>query len=107
MSEPIWIRVFEAADSQPNHAFAMRVQEKDIAIFRTGETFVVMDRWCPHLNGDLAAGCLMGRAVKCPLHGFMFSVETGRGLNCPGFNVKVYDVRVDEYGLSILMATQG
>jgi nitrite reductase/ring-hydroxylating ferredoxin subunit len=60
-----------------------------------------MDRWCPHSDGDLAKGRVLGKALKCPLHGFMYSVDTGRGVNCPGFAVTVHEVRVDGGVLSV------
>lgn len=39
-------------------------------------------RACPHQEADMARGSLMGGAVKCPLHGFLFDSRTGRGMNC-------------------------
>jgi nitrite reductase (NADH) small subunit len=101
--DPTWIRVVDLNECPDSSVFSVRVQEKDVAIFRNGNSYIAMDRWCPHLQGDLGAGCIIGKAVKCPLHGFMFSVDTGRGLNCPGFNVNLYQVRVDENILSVRM----
>lgn len=43
---------------------------------------VAVDRWCPHKQGDLADGMLVGSAIKCPLHGYMFDLASGRGMNC-------------------------
>jgi nitrite reductase/ring-hydroxylating ferredoxin subunit len=47
------------------------------------ERAVALPRWCPHKGADMARGVLVGRALKCPLHGYMFEVSSGRGLNCP------------------------
>ena len=41
----------------------------------------VIGRWCPHQQADLAQGLLLDGAIKCPLHGYLFSLADGRGLN--------------------------
>jgi nitrite reductase/ring-hydroxylating ferredoxin subunit len=43
---------------------------------------VAMERWCPHQEADLLEGAVVGSALKCPLHGYMFSLKNGKGLNC-------------------------
>jgi len=80
---------------------AVEVEGVDLVVLRQGERYVAMDRWCPHSDGDLAKGRVLGKALKCPLHGFMYSVDTGRGMNCPGFSVRVYEVRVDDGVLTV------
>jgi nitrite reductase/ring-hydroxylating ferredoxin subunit len=54
-----------------------------------------------HIKMELGEGQVIGRALKCPLHGFMFSVDAGRGLYCPGFTLKVHEVRVENGYLSV------
>lgn len=43
---------------------------------------VAFSRWCPHKQADLADGTIVGSAIKCPLHGYMFNLTNGRGMNC-------------------------
>lgn len=43
---------------------------------------VAMERWCPHKEADLLEGTVRGSALKCPLHGYMFSLKNGKGMNC-------------------------
>ena len=30
--------------------------------------------------------------VRCPLHVFTFKLSDGKGVNCPGFQLKVYEI---------------
>jgi nitrite reductase/ring-hydroxylating ferredoxin subunit len=60
-----------------------------IPVRADGEDWVVVvehsaavGRWCPHQEADLARGSVAGPALKCPLHGFLFEVGSGRGMNC-------------------------
>ena len=31
--------------------------------------------------------------VRCPLHVFTFKLSDGKGVNCPGFRLKVYEIK--------------
>ena len=38
---------------------------------------------CTHEDAELSMGCLEGKKVRCPLHGSLFCLETGKALNEP------------------------
>ena len=50
-----------------------------IAVFRTGggDIFALVDQ-CPHRGGPLSEGIVQGRAVACPLHGWVISLDNGQ-----------------------------
>jgi nitrite reductase (NADH) small subunit len=50
-----------------------------IAVFRTADdqVFALVDR-CPHLGGPLSEGIVQGRAVACPLHGWVIGLGDGQ-----------------------------
>ena len=62
---------------------ARRVARPDgappVAVFRTGDdqVFALIDR-CPHRGGPLSEGIVQGRAVACPLHGWVIELDGGR-----------------------------
>ena len=76
-----WIEVGRL-DDVPRHG-ARRVNRPDglatIAIFRTAddEVFALIDR-CPHRGGPLSEGIVQGRAVACPLHGWIIELGSGK-----------------------------
>ena len=49
-----------------------------VAVFkaRDGKVFAVGGT-CPHKNGPLADGMIVGHQVVCPLHAFRFEADTG------------------------------
>lgn len=66
-----------------------------IVIFKTRNGLRGVQRSCPHMqatmmNAGLTANDTM---VRCPLHVFTFKLSDGKGVNCPGFKVKVYEVK--------------
>jgi nitrite reductase/ring-hydroxylating ferredoxin subunit len=82
-------------------AFPARAQisGEGIVVFRTAAGFRGTQRACPHmqatmLNAELTANDTM---VRCPLHVFTFRLSDGKGVNCPGFRIRIFEVR-QEHG---------
>ena len=38
----------------------------------------------------------MTRMVRCPLHVFTFKLSDGKGVNCPGFKLTVYEIKEED-----------
>ena len=57
----------------------VRANGPAVAVFRTAgdEIFALVDR-CPHRGGPLSEGIVQGRAVACPLHGWVIGLSDGR-----------------------------
>ena len=72
------------SDIPENGVKEFRISDFDIAVFNTEGKFFAIDRKCTHFKGNLAKGLVEGKTVKCPLHGSVFSLETGELLTQPG-----------------------
>ena len=66
-----------------------------IAVFRVaeGEVYALDDR-CPHKAGPLSQGIVHGRAVTCPLHNWVISLESGTAQSPDEGRVRAHRVRV-------------
>jgi nitrite reductase/ring-hydroxylating ferredoxin subunit len=74
---------------------------ESIVIFRTRAGFRGVQRSCPHMqatmmNAELVANDTM---IRCPLHVFTFRLSDGKGVNCPGFRVRIYEVKEESGAL--------
>ncbi|QFT97871.1 Naphthalene 1,2-dioxygenase system ferredoxin subunit [Roseovarius sp. THAF8] len=76
-------------------------------MFRTAENEVfATSNTCPHKAGPLSEGIVHGQSVTCPLHNWVFDLETGKAQGEDGeiatYPLKVEDGRVliDGAGLS-------
>ncbi|QBF30027.1 nitrite reductase (NAD(P)H) small subunit [Thalassococcus sp. S3] len=68
-----------------------------VAVFRTGADEVfALDNACPHKAGPLAEGIVHGKAVTCPLHNWVISLETGLAQGADKGQVATYPARVSE-----------
>lgn len=76
-----------------------------IAIFRTADdqVFALEDR-CPHKGGPLSEGIVHGTSVTCPLHAWVFDLNTGAAQGADAGLVRTYAVRL-EAGRVLLDAT--
>ncbi|WP_299738920.1 nitrite reductase small subunit NirD [uncultured Roseobacter sp.] len=76
-----------------------------VAVFRTGADEVfALDNACPHKAGPLAEGIVHGKAVTCPLHNWVISLETGQAQGADEGQVATYPARVEK-GRVLLDAT--
>ena len=66
-----------------------------IAIFRTADdqVFALEDR-CPHKGGPLSEGIVHGTSVTCPLHAWVFDLNTGVAQGADEGGVKTFAVRI-------------
>ncbi len=68
-----------------------------VAVFRTHDDAVyALDNACPHKGGPLAEGIVHGASVTCPLHNWVFSLETGQAQGEDSGQVATYPARVDQ-----------
>jgi nitrite reductase/ring-hydroxylating ferredoxin subunit len=69
-----------------------------IIIFRTKTGLRGVQRSCPHMHATMMSAELTANdtMVRCFLHAFTFKLSDGKGVNCPGFKIKVYEIKVED-----------
>lgn len=92
-----WIDVGALEAVEPRGARVIKTAFGCVAVFRTAEDQVfALDNACPHKGGPLAEGIVHGNAVTCPLHNWVFSLETGQAQGADEGQVATYPARVDQ-----------
>jgi nitrite reductase (NADH) small subunit len=67
-----------------------------VAVFRTATDRVyALDDRCPHKGGPLSEGIVHGEAVTCPLHAWVFDLNTGTAQGADEGQIATYPVRLD------------
>ena len=73
------------------------VGDTTIAVFRVrGGQVYATEPWCPHRGGPLADGIVASGKVVCPLHGYMFELETGNPVHHECKRLRTYPVRLND-----------
>ena len=68
-----------------------------IAVFRTAEAEIyAASNSCPHKGGPLSEGIVHGQSVTCPLHNWVFDLNTGEAQGADDGRITTYPVRLEE-----------
>jgi nitrite reductase/ring-hydroxylating ferredoxin subunit len=91
-----WLRLegVSAGDPFPKRA---KWGNEWIIVFRTATGLHGIDRACPHQQATMMDAVEMagGAMLRCPRHNYVFRLADGRGVNCPGYRLTVYQIRED------------
>lgn len=89
------IEIGRLADIPRRGARCVRTPMGVIAVFRTMEDQVfALENRCAHRGGPLSEGIVHGASVTCPLHNWVFDLETGKALGADEGEVRTYPVEV-------------
>jgi nitrite reductase (NADH) small subunit len=91
-----WIDVGHIDDIPLRGARLVKTGQGCVALFRTGpdEVFAVSDT-CPHKGGPLSEGIVHGQQITCPLHNWVFSLETGEAQGADKGQISTYPLRLE------------
>ena len=79
----------------PGEGQTFRVDERDIAVFRTRDDVVhATQARCPHKAGLLADGLMGDGKIICPLHSYKFDLATGAPLGNACTSLATYRVEL-------------
>ncbi|MBR9843819.1 MAG: nitrite reductase small subunit NirD [Rhodobacteraceae bacterium] len=91
-----WIDIGSVEDIPLRGARILKTPEGCVAVFRTEEQEVfAASNTCPHKGGPLSEGIVHGRSVTCPLHNWVFSLETGEAQGADEGRIATYPVRLE------------
>ena len=90
-----WIDIGHIDDIPLRGARIVKTSLGCIGLFRTdvAEVFATSNS-CPHKGGPLSEGIVHGQKVTCPLHNWVFDLNTGEALGEDG-RIDTYTVRLD------------
>ena len=90
-----WIDIGPVADIPLRGARKIKTALGGVAGCRTGpdEVFAATDV-CPHKGGPLSEGIVHGQSVTCPLHNWVFDLNTGQAKGEDGA-ITTFPVRVE------------
>lgn len=90
-----WTDVCSVDDIPSQGSRIVKLPKGCLALFKTaqGEVYALDDK-CPHKAGPLSQGIVHDKFVTCPLHSWVFSLETGDAQGADVGKVDVTPARV-------------
>lgn len=92
-----WIDIGHIDDIPLRGARLVKTHIGCIAVFRTAEAEVfATTNSCPHKGGPLSEGIVHGQSVTCPLHNWVFDLNTGEAQGADDGRITTYPVRLED-----------
>ena len=90
-----WVDVCAVEDIPAQGSRIVKTPNGCLALFKTaaGDVFALNDK-CPHKQGPLSQGIVHDKFVTCPLHSWVFSLETGEAQGADVGKVETRPVRL-------------
>ena len=95
MTEQPWLALGGLRPDATKFPVRATIGGESIVVLRTKSGFRGVQRTCPHMQGTMMNAELVANdsMVRCPLHVFTFKLSDGKGVNCPGFWIKIYEIK--------------
>jgi nitrite reductase (NADH) small subunit/3-phenylpropionate/trans-cinnamate dioxygenase ferredoxin subunit len=89
-----WTSLCELGELEEGKGRYVEIGGFQLAVFLNAGQVHVIDNYCPHAGGNLAAGFVEDGCVVCPWHYWSFGLESGELRGAPGVAVKTYPTRI-------------
>ena len=91
-----WIDIGAVEDIPLRGGRKIRTPLGCVAVFRTEEaTVFATSNTCPHKGGPLVEGIVHGQNVTCPLHNWVFDLETGEAQGADEGRIATFSAKVE------------
>ena len=85
-----------------NKIATIKIGDKTICITKINGILKAFSSRCPHAGGDLSLGFLDKKEnIICPLHGYRFSLNSGKDIDGEGYFLKIYKIEQKQDGIFI------
>lgn len=98
MSESAKVKLCDVGSLDDESIATADIDGRLIAYARIGDVWFAIDDTCSHAAVSLSDGFLEGddKTIECPMHGALFSLETGEALTLPAIkSVARHEVSVE------------
>jgi nitrite reductase/ring-hydroxylating ferredoxin subunit len=92
---PRFVPAAKLSRLEEGRGIIVSVEGTKVALFLCGGEVFAIKNQCPHMGGDLGEGFLTGDIVRCPWHGWKFSIRTGKMPEADVVAVRTYEVKID------------
>ncbi len=91
-----WIEIGNLEEIPTLGSRIVRKGALNIAVFRTSDDKVyALENKCVHKQGPLSEGIVHGCRVTCPLHNWVFDMQTGEATGADEGKVRTFGVKVE------------
>ncbi|MBP0620780.1 MULTISPECIES: non-heme iron oxygenase ferredoxin subunit [unclassified Cupriavidus] len=92
-----WIHIDAADTLQNDEVMPLTLGDRQLAVYRSDDTYFVTDNVCTHQYALLSDGYLEDGCIECPLHQARFDIRTGKAMCAPATgDIRTYPVKIED-----------
>lgn len=92
-----WTLLCPLTDLTEDKGRFLEAEGRQLALFLHQGTVYVLDNYCPHAGGNMAAGWVEDGCAVCPRHNWPFRLDTGELKSTPAVSLQVYPTRIIDH----------
>lgn len=106
MTETDWQTLDDIDPATARFPARASIAGEQVVVFRMETGYRAVQRRCPHQGFDFTDAQIMGRGdlIRCAGHSYIFRIDNGKGVNCPGYEIIVYEVVAEDGTLKARLA---
>ncbi len=94
---PNWFDIGPIDQIPRRGARVVKTPRRDIAVFRTeGNEVFALENRCPHKGGPLSEGIVHGRKIACPLHNWIFDLDSGEATGADHGCARRFPIKIEK-----------
>ena len=97
----VWKKALELDEIEEGRVKSVTLDGITLCMTHWDGQYGALDNRCPHQGGPLGKGCLQGKLVTCPWHGWQFDVSTGEHEANRVLCHRRWDVKVEGDGVFV------
>jgi len=102
-----WERLAQRDEVAPGAPLTSELGENGIGVYEVDGELYALEDICPHGPSLLSRGYVWNGMVKCPLHGAVFDIRTGKCLQGPAErDLQTYPVQIRDDGIYVQIEAQ-
>ena len=91
-----YMKIASKTEIGPGEVKGFSMQSSPVLIANLNGRYYAMDSACPHAHAPLEDGIINGKTLKCPWHGSVFDLESGRCISGPAvMDQRVYNLKIE------------
>jgi Fe-S cluster biogenesis protein NfuA/nitrite reductase/ring-hydroxylating ferredoxin subunit len=104
-SDTGWDNVCKLEEIPDGGILTRTVDGHELLLYRRGAVVSCVDNACAHMGMPLDGGELVDGTLRCPYHGFTYTLESGECLTVPEVQLRVHPVKVTNDQVCVRMAS--
>ena len=95
------IKMGSVREVPPGRVLEKRILARRILVINDGGRLYAIEGDCKHMKASLATGRVKDGTVTCPMHGWVYDLDTGECLTDRQFRLRTFVIEIEDTAIYI------